>query len=129
GPYPLTFMCNFEGIHERRTTRTLYSVPSVKMRGGDFSQIPNTRLYAPTTTRPDPSRPGAVIREPFAGNLIPSNRINSLSNKLLEFYPAPNLNPNLVPYNYEGTLNRKADKDQFIQRIDFTESSKSSWFG
>ncbi len=125
----LFFMSNFEGFNERRTTRTLYSVPSVKMRGGDFSEIPNTRLYDPTTTRPDPSRPGAFIREPFAGNLIPSNRINSLSNKLLEFYPAPNLNPNLVPYNYEGTLNRKADKDQFIQRIDFTESSKSSWFG
>src|SRR6266581_4711643 len=96
----------------RRTTRTLYSVPSVKMRGGDFSEIPNTRIYDPTTTRPDPSRPGAFIREPFAGNLIPSNRINSVSNKLLEFYPAPNLNPNLVPYNYEATLSRKSDKDQ-----------------
>ena len=125
----LFFMSNFEGFNERRTTRTLYSVPSVKMRGGDFSEIPNTRIYDPTTTRPDPGRPGAFIRDPFAGNLIPSNRINSLSNKLLEFYPAPNLNPNLVPYNFEATLNRKADKDQFIQRIDFTESSKSSWFG
>src|SRR5256712_5492534 len=88
----LFFMSNYEGFNERRTTRTLYSVPSVKMRGGDFSEIPNTRLYDPTTTRPDPSssRPGAFIRDPFAGNLIPSNRINSLSNKLLEFYPAPN---------------------------------------
>jgi len=101
----LFFMSNFEGFNERRTTRTLYSVPSVKMRGGDFSEIPNTRIYDPTTTRPDPSRPGAFIRDPFAGNLIQSN------------------------YNYEGTLNRKADTDKFIQRIDFTESSKSSWFG
>src|SRR5207249_3859323 len=106
--------------------------PSMKMRGGDFSEIlsqTNTRIYDPATTRPDPSRPGAFIRDPFAGNLIPSNRINSVSQKLLEFYPAPNLNPHLVPYNYEATLNRKADKDQIIQRIDFTESSKSSWFG
>src|SRR5437667_4287832 len=128
----LFFMSNFEGFNERRKTRTLYSVPSMKMRGGDFSEIlsqTNTRIYDPATTRPDPSRPGAFIRDPFAGNLIPTNRINSVSNKLLEFYPAPNLNPNLVPYNYEATLNRKADKDQFIQRIDFTESSKSSWFG
>src|SRR3989475_11167571 len=125
----LFFMSNYEGFKERRTTRTLYSVPSVKMRGGDFSEIPNTRIYDPATTRPDPSRPGASMRDPFPSNLIPSNRINSVSNKLLEFYPAPNLNPNLVPYNYEATSNRKADKDQFIQRIDFTESSKSSWFG
>src|SRR5437773_5095547 len=128
----LFFMSNFEGFNERRTTRTLYSVPSMKMRGGDFSEIlsqTNTRIYDPATTRPDPSRPEAFIRDPFAGNLIPSNRINSVSNQLLEFYPEPNLNPNLVPYNYEATLSRKADKDQFIQRIDFTESSKSSWFG
>ncbi len=128
----LFFMSNFEGFNERRTTRTLYNVPSVKMRGGDFSEIlslTNTRIYDPTTTRPDPGRPGAFLRDPFPGNLITSNKISPISQKLLEFYPAPNLNPNLVPYNYEGTLNRKADKDQFIQRIDFTESSKSSWFG
>ena len=128
----LFFMSNYEGFKERRTTRTLYSVPSMKMRAGDFSEIlslTNTRIYDPATTRPDPSRPGASMRDPFAGNLIRSNRINPVSNKLLEFYPTPNLNPNLVPYNYEATLNRKADKDQFIQRIDFTESSKSSWFG
>src|SRR6059036_2304787 len=128
----LFFMSNFEGFNERRTTRTLYSVPSMKMRGGDFSEIlslTNTRIYDPATTRPDPSRPGASIRDPFLSNLIPSNRISPVSNKLLEFYPEPNLNPNLVPYNYEATLRRRADKDQFIQRIDFTESSKSSWFG
>ncbi|PYR85424.1 MAG: hypothetical protein DMG18_06150, partial [Acidobacteria bacterium] len=125
----LFFMSNFEGFNERRTTRTLYSVPSVKMRGGDFSEIPNTRIYDPTTTRPDPSRARAFLRDPFPGNLIRSDKISPISQKLLEFYPAPNLNPNLVFYNYEGTLNRKADKDQFIQRIDFTESSKSSWFG
>src|SRR5256712_1684109 len=128
----LFFMSNFEGFNERRTTRTLYSVPSMKMRGGDFSEIlslTNTRIYDPTTTRPDPSRARAFLRDPFPGNLIRSDKISPISQKLLEFYPAPNLNPNLVPYNYEGTLNRKADKDQFIQRIDFTESSKSSWFG
>src|SRR5213594_2177573 len=64
----LFFMSNFEGFNERRTTRTLYNVPSVKMRGGDFSEIlslTNTRIYDPATTRPDPSRPGASIRDPF----------------------------------------------------------------
>jgi hypothetical protein len=128
----LFFMSNFEGYNERRLTRSLYSVPSMKMRGGDFSEIlskTNTRIYDPRTTRPDPNRPGVLIRDPFPNHLIRSDRISAVSQKLLEFYPEPNLNPNLVPYNYEATLNRKADKDQFIQRIDFIESSKSSWFG
>src|SRR5215472_13354040 len=65
----LFFMSNFEGFNERRTTRTLYSVPSVKMRSGDFSEIlSQTRIYDPATTRPDPNRPGSFIRDPFAGN-------------------------------------------------------------
>src|SRR5438552_2333194 len=58
----LFFMSNVEGFNERRTTRPLYSVPSMKMRGGDFSEIlsrTNTRIYDPTTTRPDPSEPRA----------------------------------------------------------------------
>src|SRR5437899_5058084 len=71
----LFFMSNFEGLNERRTTRTVYSVPSVKMRGGDLSEMRNRRLYDATTTRPDTNRPGAFIRDPFDGNLIPSNRI------------------------------------------------------
>src|SRR5438477_452741 len=35
----LFFMSNFEGFRERRLSRTLYSVPSEKMREGDFTEI------------------------------------------------------------------------------------------
>src|SRR3989441_155254 len=114
----LFFMSNFEGFKERRLSRVLYSVPSAKMRNGDFSELlPRTTIYDPAT------------RTPFAGNVIPQNRFHPTSVKLLEFYPAPNLKDGLVDYNYEATRKRKVDKDQFIQRIDFVESSKSSWFG
>src|SRR5262249_34695068 len=65
------------------------------------------------------------------GNIIRRDRFHPTSVRLMEeFYPAPNLNPGPgSSFNYESTLNRLADKDQFIQRIDFVESSKSSWFG
>jgi len=118
GTNRLFFMSNFEGFRERRSSRKLFSVPSVKMRSGDFSELlPTTRIFDPLT------------RTQFPGNVIPPGRIDSTSTKLLEFYPPPNLNPGLVDYNYEATQNRVADKDQFIQRIDFVESSKSNWFG
>lgn len=129
GTNRLFFMSNFEGYRERRLSRALYTVPSMKMRGGDFSELTNTKIYDPASTRPDPAKPGALIRDPFAANLIKSDRISPISQRLLEFYPAPNLTPGLVPYNYEATQRRAVDKDQFIQRIDFTESSKSNWFG
>jgi hypothetical protein len=128
----LFFMSNFEGDRERRLSRVLYNVPSMKMRGGDFSELlplTNTKIYDPSSTVPDAAKPGAFIRSAFDGNVIPGNQISPVSKQLLEFYPAPNLNPGLVPYNYEATQRHVVDKNQFIQRIDFTESSKSSWFG
>src|SRR5437870_2376781 len=87
------------------------------MRNGDFSEV-STPIYDPLNRT-----------QQFPGNVIPRDRFHPLSVKLLEFYPAPNLNPGLAPFNYEATLNRRADKDQFIQRIDFVESTKSNWFG
>src|SRR5881409_1568682 len=114
----LFFMSNFEGFKERRLRRQLFTVPSVKMRNGDFSEV-STPIYDPLNRT-----------QRFSGNVIPRDRFHPVSVKLMEeFYPAPNLNPGLVPFNYESTLNRFADKDQFIQRIDFVESSSSSWFG
>src|SRR5438094_262544 len=37
----LFFMSNYEGYKERRLPRQLFSVPSVKMRSGDFSEVSN----------------------------------------------------------------------------------------
>src|SRR5205814_8765026 len=51
--------------------RDLHSFPT--RRSSDL------KIYDPATTRPDPSRPGASMRDPFAGNLIRSNRINPVS--------------------------------------------------
>src|SRR3989442_8313002 len=42
----LFFMSNYEGYKERRLTRQLFSVPSVKMRNGDFSEV-STPIYDP----------------------------------------------------------------------------------
>src|SRR5262245_43612883 len=113
----LFFMSNFEGFKERRLRRQLFTVPSVKMRNGDFSEV-STPIFDPLNRT-----------QRFPGNVIPRDRFNPLSVKLLEFYPAPNLNPGLAPFNNDATRNRRADKDQFIQRIDFVESAKSNWFG
>src|SRR2546428_8388473 len=42
----LFFMSNFEGFKERRLRRQLFTVPSVKMRNGDFSEV-STPIYDP----------------------------------------------------------------------------------
>jgi len=58
------------------------------------------QIYDPLTARPDPARPGRIIRDPFPGNIIPKNRFmnpdGSYKNPSFGIYqamvPAPNQN-------------------------------------
>jgi hypothetical protein len=67
------------------------TVPTAAERGGDFSGLlkagsiytiydPNTGVLNGTT----------ISRQPFAGNVIPSSRLNPVSTALLQFLPMPN---------------------------------------
>ena len=115
----LFFTSNFEGFRLRNQTQVTYSVPSVAMRGGDFSQIlPGTKVTDPLNNN-----------QPFPNNIIPSNRFDKAAIGLLEFYPPPNIPGAGLVNNYLSLQNNTSDKDQFTQRIDFVESAKSNWFG
>ncbi len=114
----LFFMSNFEGFRLRNQSQGVYSLPTAAMQAGDFSEIlPNTVVHDPLTDNP------------FPGNLIPTNRLHPVSKQLLEFYPAANIAGAGLTSNYLALNNNRTDKDQFNQRIDFVESSKSNWFG
>lgn len=76
----------FSWSGQRWPSSTFYrrDVPTVPMRGGDFSQL--LSLARPVTVR-DP-----LTNQPFPNNMIPASRINSTSRAVLEKYlPAPNL--------------------------------------
>jgi len=118
GKNHLFFLSNFEGFRLRNQTQVVYSTPPVAMRNGDFSQVlPATKIIDP------------LNNQPFANNIIPSARFDRAALGLLEFYPTPNISGTSLSNNYLSLQNNKTDKDQFTQRIDFVESSKSSWFG
>jgi hypothetical protein len=110
------FLANFEGFRERRTGLGRYTLPPTAWRSGNFSQL-SSPIFDPLT------------RTQFPGNIIPQNRIHPTSLKLLEFYPAPNLNPNALSVNHEQPQGNLNDKDQFTGRGDFIESASSSWAG
>jgi hypothetical protein len=123
----LFFMSNFEGYRDRKQFQNLYSVPSEAMRTGNFSEL------LPGIVINDPTRCTVVgstrTCTPFAGNMIPTNRLDPTSLKLLEFYPPPNIAGAGLTNNHLALANRRIDKDQFTQRIDFVQSSSSTWFG
>src|SRR5581483_11285779 len=110
------FLTNFEGYRDRKNLLGRYTLPPTAWRTGNFSALSNP-IYDPLTG------------QPFPGNIIPQNRIHPTSARLLEFYPAPTLNPNALGVNHEQSNRRLIDKDQFIGRGDFIESASSNWAG
>lgn len=59
------------------------TVPTAKMKNGDFSEI-GRAIYDPATT-------AGNVRQQFANNLIPANRISAISKKFIASLPDPNL--------------------------------------
>jgi len=124
GKNRLFFMSNYEGFRERQQAQTLYSMPPVAMRNGNFSQLlPGTVIVNPL------SRTSSGAKLPFPGNIIQSMQFHSVALKLLEFYPVPNVAGAGLSNNYLSVTNNQVNKDQFSQRIDFVEGAKSNWFG
>jgi carboxypeptidase family protein len=73
------FFADFQGLRINQGQTYVSTVPSLKMRSGDFSEI-NRTIF-------DPLNPGT----PFAGNVIPSNRIDPVSRNIINMlYPEPN---------------------------------------
>ena len=117
------------------------SDPGHNHLAGDFSDLlllPNPaqyQIYDPLTTRPDPARPGHVIRDPFPGNRIPADRITNPLYKLYTgFLPAPNTNPtaaNQQPLNnyYDTGQPDPLRSHVFGVRLDYNHSDRNRFFG
>ncbi len=121
----LFFLFNWEGLRERKALTQTINVPLAAERLGDFSATGVT-IYDPRTRVFDAAGNVTSAPTPFAGNRIPDNRIHPVVKKLLAFYPNPQ-NGNRVG-NYLNDESKRIDADQYTYRIDFTESSNSSWF-
>ena len=72
------FFGDYQGLRINAGQTFLSTVPSMRMRNGDFSEISRV-IYDPLT------------QQPFAGNVIPRNRFDPASaNVIAQLYPEPN---------------------------------------
>ena len=111
----LFFMSNYEALRRRQSGLNTFTVPTGKMFTGDFSELlPSTVIYDPSTG------------QPFAGNIIPTNRLDPISVKFLKYY---NSGSAFTTNNYAQTSSQPFNRDGFVVRLDFIESSKSQWMG
>jgi hypothetical protein len=125
------FFGGWERYAARRGQNVTYSVPSVRMRNGDFSEVsainPAFRLYNPFT-----GSAGGVGREQFANGTIPSNLISPVWRRALDFYPAPNtaqdLNGNRLADDYVQARTVRNDRDNIDTKLSFQRSpSQQIW--
>jgi hypothetical protein len=123
GKDKLFFMANYEAFRQRRSTQSLYVLPSAAFQSGDFG---TTNIFDPKTR----TGTGANITSTqFPNNVIPTTRIDPISRRLRdEFYRLPNLT-GTAAQNYQQSQGAPINRDQFILRMDFIESSNSQWSG
>jgi hypothetical protein len=72
-----------EFVRQRRASTTTLTVPTLKMRNGDFSEL-GTVIRDPLTR--SAANPNGL---PFPGNIIPTNRLSPNGLALLRAYPEP----------------------------------------
>jgi hypothetical protein len=107
--------------HEANTN--LVTIPSMPYRAGDFSVDPTHIVYDPFSA---PDANNGVGRTPFPGNVIPQNRINPISAKILSFLPAPNQNFNAITQtnDYFALLPFTKTTDHIDAKTDYQLSDK-----
>ncbi len=126
---------NFEQYLLRQSSPRISSTPIEAWRNGDFSELRDAAgrpilLYDPATTRPNPAGPG-LVRDPLPGNIVPKNRFDPITPKIVAFWPQPNKTPN-NPYtqaqNFQDASLTKVDWTQYSMKGDYHFNDRNSMF-
>jgi hypothetical protein len=140
---------NFEANIWQGPQPQILTVPTAKMRNGDFSELlalgPQYQIYNPLTIRPSTTA-GRFTRDPFPGNIIPRELLNPVALKIMEYFPLPNVagtadgqqnyqNPTAVAFETYYTATGRVDhnisaKHRIYGRFswDFWEEEKDDRF-
>ncbi len=126
------WLFDYEGLKLRQNTFATTAVPTAAMWNGNLSNITDTSgdqytLYDPATT----SGPNGV-RLPFAGNVIPANRISQTAKTFQTVTPTPNIPGNLNPWtdqNFQAYYSKPTNQYSWTIKIDENISEKDSISG
>lgn len=114
---------SYEGTYDRRFAGRLVTVPTAAMRTGDLSAS-STTVYDPDTGNPD-----GTGRTAFPGNIIPANRIDPISRRVLELLPMPNIGgPTQLTQNYFAGAPFNFDRHTIDSKFNFNLTEKWTSF-
>jgi len=116
------FFGDYQGHRELQGQTFLSTVPSVAMRGGNFSELTRP-IYDPQTG------------QPFPGNIIPGDRIDQVARNILsELYPEPNTAGTRQASNGQTISNylinpiKERQDNQFDVKVDHNLTSTNRFF-
>ncbi len=130
------FFVDYEGFRLRQGATYTETVPTLAERGGDLSGLAAAQgrnIYDPLTTcgvgpaYPRQCGPNEAnnSRLQFPGNIVPTNRINPTSLKLLNLYPLPNAaGTALGVNNWVSNASQGGNSNETVARIDQNVSEK-----
>ena len=114
------FFGDYEGTKIRQSNTATSTIPTLRMRTGDFSELLTLRKPALAITDPQNGN------NPFPGNIIPVSRIDTVAKTLVNLYPNPQ-NSNLGSnYVYQGPANQ--DWGKWDVRSDVNLGAKDNMF-
>jgi hypothetical protein len=122
------FFFDYQGTRNIQGIPSLTQVPTALERAGNFSEsfpgAPEVPIYDPSTTA---GAAGAQTRSPFPGNIIPTDRLNPIAVKILNYLPLPNV-AGLLSANYVDVPRQKYSDNEFDFRLDHTFSASDKIF-
>ena len=127
------FFGSYEGYRLRQGESILVSVPTQAMRQGNFTGLPT--IYDPLTTcgyygnaacAMDAQGNPIITRQPFANNIIPTDRLNPTALAATNLWALPNL-PGTVN-NFSTNASTGGNSNTFTVRVDQNISERQRLF-
>jgi hypothetical protein len=130
GKNRLFFFYTYEGIRQSTPEPTFATVPTEAQRAGNLSNLlavgATYQIYDPATARTEGAR---IRRDPFPNNVIPGNRINTISRNILGYIPGPNTVGRADGVqNFFSNANRSDVFFSHMGRMDFNASDNHKMF-
>jgi hypothetical protein len=127
------FFADYEGLRQGFPVTFVTTVPTLLQRRGDFSQTlaaGNQRITIYDPLNPETLANGQRQRTAFAGNVIPTGRIDPVSRRLADLFPEPNQPGNaLGQNNYVRSAGSTINTDKWDARVDHAFGQNTRMFG
>jgi len=109
------FFTDYEGSKRRESSTTLSTIPTLKMRSGDFSELLPQKPILESAGRP------------FPGNLIPASSFDSLGVTMIKLYPEPQAPGLASNYLYQAPVMEDVRKWDVRADVSATSTDTFSW--